>query len=132
MSNRALRQPLSLKIASNGFLAFWCLVAAFPILWITVMSFKTPFDAFDSNPFRVIFGPHTRDNVSGLSLIDIVLGLALFGFLVRQAIVWLPRKVAEYDHYDRRISAWLVGGGAYAIGSLVLCSTDHIISFPID
>ena len=97
MAPRSLRQPLGLKIVSNGFLAFWCLVAAFPILWITVMSFKTPIDAFDSNPFRVIFGPHTRDNIAGLSLIDIVLGLALVGFLARQAVIWLPRKVADYD-----------------------------------
>ena len=120
MAPRSLRQPLGLKIVSNGFLAFWCLVAAFPILWITVMSFKTPIDAFDSNPFRVIFGPHTRDNIAGLSLIDIVLGLALVGFLARQAVIWLPRKVADYDHWDRRTLAWLVGGGAYAIVSLVL------------
>ena len=120
MSSAALRQPMSLKVLSNGFLAFWCIVAAFPIAWIAVMSFKTPIDAFDSNPFRVIFGPHTRTNIGGLSLIDILLGLALAGILVRQAIRWLPRKVGEYAPNGRTGISWLVGGGAYALVSLVL------------
>ena len=57
---KALQQPLSLRFASAGFLAFWCLLAAFPIFWIAVMSFKTPVDAFAANPFAVIFGPETR------------------------------------------------------------------------
>ncbi|MDE0208253.1 MAG: carbohydrate ABC transporter permease [Boseongicola sp.] len=120
MSSAALRQPMSLKVLSNGFLAFWCIVAAFPIAWIAVMSFKTPIDAFDSNPFRVIFGPHTRANIGGLSLIDVLLGLALAGILVRQAIRWLPRKVVEYAPNGRTGISWLVGGGAYALVSLVL------------
>ncbi|MDE0346733.1 MAG: carbohydrate ABC transporter permease, partial [Boseongicola sp.] len=120
MSTAALRQPMSLKVLSNGFLAFWCIVAAFPIAWIAVMSFKTPIDAFDSNPFRVIFGPHTRANIGGLSLIDVLLGLALAGILVRQAIRWLPRKVVEYAPNGRTGISWLVGGGAYALVSLVL------------
>ncbi|MYF90324.1 MAG: carbohydrate ABC transporter permease [Boseongicola sp. SB0676_bin_33] len=120
MSSAALRQPMSLKVLSNGFLAFWCIVAAFPIAWIAVMSFKTPIDAFDSNPFRVIFGPHTRASIGGLSLIDIVLGLALAGMLVRQAIRWLPGKVVEYAPNGRTGMSWLVGGGAYALVSLVL------------
>ncbi len=120
MSSAALRQPMSLKVLSNGFLAFWCIVAAFPIAWIAVMSFKTPIDAFDSNPFRVILGPHTRTNIGGLSLIDILLGLALAGMLVRQAIRWLPGKVAEYTPNGRTGISWLVGGGAYALVSLIL------------
>ena len=28
---KALQQPLSLKLASNAFLAFWLLLAAFPL-----------------------------------------------------------------------------------------------------
>lgn len=120
MSNPALRQPLGLRALSNGFLAFWCFVAAFPIVWIGFMSFKTPFDAFDSNPFRVIFGPHTRENVSGLSPIDIVLGLALIWFLVRTAIRWLPGKVAELAPSEARAIPWMVGGGAFALASAIL------------
>ena len=46
MASRATAQPLSLKVVSGAFLAFWCLLAAFPIVWIAVMSFKSPRDAF--------------------------------------------------------------------------------------
>ena len=71
---RAMRQPLALRLTSAGFLAFWCLIAAFPIVWIGVMSFKSPVDAFASNPLDVIFGPATRAAGNGLSLLDIVVG----------------------------------------------------------
>lgn len=69
----AMRQPLSLRLVSAGFLTFWCLIAAFPLVWIAVMSFKTPIDAFADNPLEVILGPVTRAQGKGLSLIDIVL-----------------------------------------------------------
>ena len=117
MSSVAMRQPLSLKIASNGFLVFWCLVAAFPIVWIAVMSFKTPFDAFDSNPFRVVFGPHTRDTIGGFSLIDIILAIGLVFVLIRQAIRWLPRQVSNFAGGKGKVVPWLIGGGAYALVS---------------
>ena len=120
MSGPLHRQPAGLKILSNGFLAFWCVIAAFPIIWITVMSFKTPFDAFDSNPFRVIFGPHTRDNVSGLSVPDIVLGLVLLWILIRGAVLRLPRLVDRMASSDARGLTWLIAALGYGIVTLVL------------
>ena len=57
--SRALRQPLSLRATSAAFLTLWCVIAAFPILWITVMSVKLPLDAFASSPWEVLFGPAT-------------------------------------------------------------------------
>lgn len=77
MSSRALRQPLSLRLTSNIFLAFWCLVAAFPIVWIAIMSVKSPVDAYDSNALNVIFGPATLATGNGLSVLDIILGIAV-------------------------------------------------------
>ena len=120
MSNAAFRQPFSLKLVSNGFLVFWCFLATFPIIWITVMSFKTPLDAFDSNPFVVILGPNTRDNVSGLSLIDIVLAIALAGFLIRKAINWLPRQIEAFSSSGNATLAWTIGVIGYAIATIVL------------
>ena len=120
MSGVALRQSLGLKIASNGFLAFWCFLAAFPIIWITVMSFKTPLDAFDANPFVVILGPDTRDNVSGLSLIDISLGIVLAWFLIRKAITWLPDQVERFAPSAGSALAWTAGGIGYIIGTIIL------------
>ncbi|MEM7696257.1 MAG: carbohydrate ABC transporter permease [Pseudomonadota bacterium] len=82
---RALRQPATLRIGSALFLAIWCLVAAFPILWIAVMSFKSPVDAFAASPLDVIMGPATLAREKGLSIIDIVVGLA---------VLWLAAKIA--------------------------------------
>ena len=131
MSSVALRQPLSLRLLSNGFLVFWCLIAAFPILWITVMSFKTPLDAFDSNPFVVLFGPNTRDSVSGMSLVDIVLAIALAWFLIRTALTWLPRQVAALAPSGKSGLAWTFGIIGYVIASIVLFAVvlPFVLSF---
>ncbi|NNG03542.1 MAG: carbohydrate ABC transporter permease, partial [Inquilinus sp.] len=67
---RAMRQPLALRLSSAGFLTFWCLLAAFPLFWIAVMSFKVPLDSFAANPLQVIFGPETRAAGKGLSVLD--------------------------------------------------------------
>ena len=78
----ALRQSFPLRLTSAGFLAFWCLLASFPLFWIMVMSFKEPVDAFASNPLAVIFGPDTRANGKGLSILDIAAGVVLLWFTV--------------------------------------------------
>jgi multiple sugar transport system permease protein len=117
---RAMRQPLGLKIGSAAFLAFWCLLAAFPIFWIAVMSFKSPVDAFAANPLDVIFGPVTRDRGDGLSVLDIALGVAILFFAVKLALGWLPRKIADWSPDGAQWIGWIVGPLAYALGFLVL------------
>jgi len=117
---RSLRRPLQLTLISNGFLVFWCLIAAFPIVWITVMSFKTPFDAFSSNPFNVILGPETRGLGLGLSLAEIVAGLALAWVLIRLGLKWLPGQVRKYSPQGMGALGWLVGVLFFGIVALVL------------
>ena len=117
---RSMRHPLRLALLSNGFLAFWCLVAAFPIVWITVMSFKTPFDAFSSNPFNVILGPDTRSQGFGLSLAEILVGLALAWLLIRLAARWLPGQVARFSPPGMTTFGWTVAILLYAVGALIL------------
>ncbi len=73
---KALEKPLSLKIVTAVFLAFWLLIAAFPLVWVAVMSFKLPVDALATNPLQVLFGPETRSEAGGLSTLDIVVGAA--------------------------------------------------------
>ncbi len=82
---KAMRQPLGLRLTSAGFLGLWCLVAAFPLFWILVMSFKLPVDSFSPNPLAVIFGPETRSAGKGLSVIDIVAGAAVLYYTYRIA-----------------------------------------------
>ena len=115
MASKATAQPLSLRVASGAFLAFWCLLAAFPIAWIAVMSFKSPRDAFDASPFNVIFGPVTRAVGNGLSVFDIVVGgIALF-FAVRLAFTVLPKLVVQYTPPGVIVLGWLVGAAVYAL-----------------
>lgn len=120
MSSKATAQPLSLKVFSGAFLAFWCLLAAFPIFWIAVMSFKSPRDAFDANPFNVIFGPVTREAGNGLSVIDIVLGGALLFFAVRWAFNGLPKLVERFTPPGLIVVGWLVGAAVYALAFVLV------------
>ncbi|QXT39413.1 carbohydrate ABC transporter permease [Gymnodinialimonas ceratoperidinii] len=113
---RAMRQPMGLKIGTAAFLAFWCLLAAFPIVWITLMSFKSPVDAFAANPFDVILGPVTRDRGNGLSALDLALGLTVLFFTIRQAFTWLPRKVSAWSPAGQVWAGWIIGVMAYAVG----------------
>jgi trehalose/maltose transport system permease protein len=119
MSSRAMRQPLSLRLTSNGLLILWCVIAAFPIFWITVMSFKTPVDAFDANALNVIFGPETRAKGYGVSLFDICLLALLLWSLWRTATRLLPSMVRSYAPQGAVWLGWLVGVAAFVLVALV-------------
>ncbi|WP_420012873.1 carbohydrate ABC transporter permease [Tateyamaria sp.] len=113
--SKATAQPLSLKIASGTFLAFWCLIAAFPIVWIAVMSVKSPRDAFAASAWDVITGPATRAAGNGLSLLDIVIGLVVLYFAIRWAFTRLPGLVQQYSPSGFIVLGWLVGAAVYGL-----------------
>jgi multiple sugar transport system permease protein len=117
---KALQQPLTLRFASNAFLAFWCLLAAFPIFWIAVMSFKAPVDAFAGNPLDVIFGPMTRAGGDGLTLIDVVVGIAVLYAAVQFAMRLLPRLVGVYSPWGSLVLGWLIGSVVFAVGFVLV------------
>jgi len=116
----SLRQPLALRLTSAGFLVFWCIVATFPLFWITVMSFKSPVDAFAANPLHVILGPETRAGGDGLSIMDVVAGVAVLILAVRLATGALPRAVARYSPQGRLWLGWIVGALLFALATLVV------------
>ena len=70
---KSIQLSKSLKLLSNGFLGIWCLIAVFPLLWITLMSLKYPLDAFSANPLVVIFGPGTLSAGASINLFDLLL-----------------------------------------------------------
>jgi multiple sugar transport system permease protein len=117
---KAMRQSLGLRAASNTFLVFWCLIAAFPIFWITVMSFKSPVDAFAASPMDVIMGPNTRANGNGLSFLDIILGMLVLFYAVRWAFTRLPALVNSLTPKGLIVVGWLIGAASYAIVFLVI------------
>lgn len=120
MSSRALRQPLGLRLTSNIFLALWCVIAAFPIFWIVVMSFKSPVDAFDSNALNVIFGPATLGVGKGLSLLDIILGIVVIWATIVIATKKLPSMIQSYSKPGQEWFGWLIGVLALLLGFLLV------------
>ena len=117
---RALRQSIALRTGSATFLTLWCLIAIFPIFWIAVMSFKSPVDAFATNPLAVIFGPATVKAGNGLSIIDIVLGVAFIAYAIRFAFTRLPQMVDQFTRPGLIVVGWLIGTMGFAIVFLIL------------
>lgn len=117
---RSLRQPFSLRAGTVIFLVIWCALAAFPILWIAVMSVKSPVDAFAANPFTVVFGPETRANGNGLSIIDLILGLAAIFLSIRFAFTRLPQMVNQFTKPQLIVVGWIIGALGFAVAFVLL------------
>ena len=117
---KALAQPLLLRITSAAFLSFWCLLAAFPIFWIAVLSFKEPIDSFSANPFHVIFGPVTLESGKGLSAIDIIIGLAVLYASLRIAIGPLKDAVNRHSPKGFLAFGWIIGSLVFALGFILV------------
>ncbi|MDU9004430.1 carbohydrate ABC transporter permease [Sedimentitalea todarodis] len=117
---KALRQSVALRIGSASFLTFWCLLAAFPIFWILVMSFKSPVDAFASNPLDVIFGPATRAEGNGLSVMDIVIGLFVLWLSFRFAFKHLPEMIEKFTKPGTVIIGWVIAVLGFALTFVVV------------
>ena len=111
-TSRAMRQSFGLRFASGSFLVLWSIIAAFPIMWIAIMSFKSPVDAFADSPWQVIMGPATKAAGNGLSIIDIVLGLCVLFFTIRWAFTRLPSLVTTYAAGPFVALGWIVGAAA--------------------
>lgn len=116
---RALRQPASLRLASSLFLGFWCLIAAFPIVWIAILSFKEPIDSFAPNPLTVIFGPETRASGKGLSAIDLIAYITAFYFVIRFAARDLGTLIRRFTPLGWMALGWLVGVMAFTVISVL-------------
>ncbi|MCY4542087.1 MAG: carbohydrate ABC transporter permease [Rhodobacteraceae bacterium] len=112
---KALQTPLNLRLASSAFIVVWCLIAAFPIFWITVMSIKVPIDAFAANPFSVIFGPRTVAEGKGLSIPDIVVGVVVLYFFGRFCVRNLPKLVKRHSPFGLIALGWLASALAAGV-----------------
>jgi len=117
---RALRQPLSLRLGSGLFLGLWCLIAAFPIFWIAVMSFKIPIDAFAASPLDVIVGPATLGQGKGLTLLDIVAWVLLLGLAARVAMRALPPLVARHAPGNLVVLGWAIASVLFGAGFVLV------------
>lgn len=107
---RAFRQSVGLKLTTNMLLAVWIVVAAFPLAWIAIMSFKLPMDSFADNPFQVIFGYSTLESVGGLSTLDVMLWATFLYYVFK-----LPSR------YGQRLSQTLSGDKPLWVGKVLAC-----------
>ncbi len=119
-TSKAMQQSFALRFSSGLFLAFWCLLAAFPIFWIAIMSFKSPVDAFAASPWDVITGPATRANGDGLSVLDIAVGLVVLYFAIRWAFTRLPGLLQQYCPPGMIVLGWVFGAILYAIAFVLV------------
>lgn len=117
---KSMQQSTALRFSSAGFLSVWCLIAAFPIFWIAVMSFKDPIDAFASNPLNVIFGPETVATGRGLSIVSIIVGIAFLWYTVHLAMTLLPKLVSKFSPPHLIVPGWIIGALVFAIGFLIV------------
>ncbi|MEZ4608584.1 MAG: carbohydrate ABC transporter permease [Deinococcales bacterium] len=119
MRQKLFALPLSLRLTIWLIVGFWLIIAIFPLLWLVVMSFKLPIDAFDANPFKVILGPITSQTVGGFSLITLVLVLmTLYGLL---------QLFARREFYFARFQVGLGLQIIFYLGLLALA----MLSFPL-
>jgi len=118
--SRALRQPLSLRATSAAFLTLWCVIAAFPIFWITVMSVKLPLDAFASSPWEVLFGPATLAARKGLTLLDIAASLGLMWATAWVALRRVPGWVSTLTPPKVIALGWLVAAAILGLGFVLI------------
>jgi trehalose/maltose transport system permease protein len=116
---RALQPPLWLKLLTAGFVALWALVAMFPLFWVAIMSFKLPLDALSSNPLNVIFGPVTRANVGGLSVLSLLLGLAVLVALYQLPVAYGKAIAERLAPGGRMIVGWLAMAALYLTGAAI-------------
>ena len=112
--NRAFRLSPALRAGVRLTLGAWMLLAAFPLFWILVMSFKLPVDAFAPNPMSVVFGPATRKSAGGISALDIA---ALIG-----AAVWLWKIAPRIRAKSRAALLLFFPAAAVFIAAMLLAA----------
>ena len=118
MEGKLFRLPLNLRVTTWLIIGVWLVVAVFPLLWLLVMSFKLPLDAFDSNPFVVMFGPNTNRVVGGVSVLSIALALGA-AFLLLTAFANRDALLARFGS-PKGANPWAVV--ALYLGFLVMAA----------
>lgn len=110
----ALRPGPVQRVGVAVFLTVWCFIAAFPLVWIAVMSFRAPQDALAADPLRVLLGPTTLAGSGGLSVIDIVLGIGFLWLAWRAATRFVPGLAVRMEPVHA-VPRWLALGLGYVL-----------------
>ena len=130
MQNKLFGLPLNLRVTIWTVIAVWVVIATFPLLWLLVMSFKLPLDAFDANPLVVILGPTTNSIAGGISVISIVLALLAAYFLL-SAFASRDALLERLSTTRSGTSPWVVIGvylGFLVVGALLFVLVIPLLS----
>ena len=113
-----------LRAAATLGLAIWAIVAAFPLVWIAVMSIKSPLDAYSPNPLNVLIGPETRRAVGGLSIADfLICGLIAAGaWKLRRGLAWTRPKPVRQTAGGTGWNAAMSGAALLVVVALVVAA----------
>ncbi|CAN5847437.1 hypothetical protein BH24DEI2_BH24DEI2_23250 [soil metagenome] len=128
MENKLFRLPLNLRVATWLIIGVWVVIATFPLLWLLVMSFKLPLDAFDSNPLVVIFGPNTSRVAGGVSVVSVVLAL-LAAYLLLTAFAGRDLLLERFSTTRSGTRPWAVVG--VYLGFLVVAALSFVVVVPL-
>ncbi|TBR41405.1 carbohydrate ABC transporter permease [Marinomonas agarivorans] len=124
---KVFQQTPLLKAGTYGFLVLWALIAAFPLVWIFIMSFKLPVDAFAQNPLVVIMGKNTATAADAFSLLDLIL-VGIFTYYAYK----IPRKFyrTTVDYFlpieHRKLNIFAL---CFVYGLLVVASFFYLLPF---
>ena len=128
MDNKLFRLPLNLRVATWLIIGVWVVVATFPLLWLLVMSFKLPLDAFDPNPLVVVFGPSTNRVAGGVSVIAVVLALVT-AYLLLSAFANREALLERFSTARSGTRPWTVVG--VYLGFLVVAALSFVVVIPL-
>jgi trehalose/maltose transport system permease protein len=125
-TTKALATPRWLNVLTWSFLAVWLFVAAFPLLWIALMSFKAPVDALASDPLRVIFSPFTLEHYYAVWVTQGFWRNFLNSMLVTAGVVTISLTVGTLAGYGlarspSNLAFWLL------IGALIFRALPHSV-----
>ena len=114
--SRTDRLPLWLKTVNTAGLAIWLFVAMFPFLWMFLISFRLPIDAFSVPP--KLIAPLTLRNFYGVWVTDGFWRYAVNTSVVTVFTVVVSLAVAcpaayALSRYRGSLGLLAVGGGAH-------------------
>lgn len=118
------RDPAWLRIVNGAGLGFWLFLAVFPFLWLTLISFRVPLDAFSVPP--KLFAPVTFRNFYGLWVTDGFWRYAVNTSIVTACTVAISLSIACPAAYAlSRYSGRL--GFALLVSALIFRALPHVV-----
>jgi len=118
------REPAWLTVLTATGLGLWLVVAIFPFLWMILISFRSPVDAFSVPP--ELFAPFTLENFRRIWLVDgfwhygiSTLVVTFFTVLISLGIGCLAGYALS--RYGGMLGFWLL------LGALVFRAMPHVV-----